>query len=71
MVGASLLQMVMVRPRGLADDRVLRRHRPAFRAVEDAEEVADPSADEPSFSPENGRRIYAALDDLAMEHGEV
>jgi RNA polymerase sigma-70 factor (ECF subfamily) len=50
---------------------VLHRHRPACRPLEDAGEVADPSADEPSFSPEDGRRIHTALDDLALEHREV
>ena len=50
---------------------VLRRQRPSFRPVEEAEEVADPGAPEPSFSPEDGRRIHAALGDLALEHREV
>ena len=49
----------------------LRRQRPTFRPVEEAEQVADPGAGEPSFSPEDGRRIHAALDDLAPEHREV
>jgi RNA polymerase sigma-70 factor (ECF subfamily) len=50
---------------------VLRRRRPFFRPMEEAEQVADPSALEPSFSPEDGQRIHAALDDLALEHREV
>jgi RNA polymerase sigma-70 factor (ECF subfamily) len=49
----------------------LGKRRPAFRPMEDAEQVADPSTEEPSFSPEDGRRIHAALDDLALEHREV
>jgi RNA polymerase sigma-70 factor (ECF subfamily) len=50
---------------------VLRRHRPALRPMEDAEQVADPGAEEPDFSAQDGQRIHAALGDLAVEHREV
>src|SRR5262245_41545245 len=50
---------------------VLRKRRPSFRPMEEAEQVTDPGAEGPDFSPEDGRRIHAALDDLALEHREV
>jgi RNA polymerase sigma-70 factor (ECF subfamily) len=53
-----------------ADD-VLRKRRPAFRSMAEAEQMADPSAEEPDFSPEDGQRIHAALDELPLEHREV
>jgi RNA polymerase sigma-70 factor (ECF subfamily) len=49
----------------------LRKRRPAFRPMEEAEQVTDASAPEPDFSPEDGQRIHRALDDLAPEHREV
>jgi RNA polymerase sigma-70 factor, ECF subfamily len=48
---------------------VLRRR--SFRPMAEAEQVADPAAEEDAFSPEDGQRIHAALDDLALEHREV
>ena len=50
---------------------VLRKRRLFFRSVEEAEQVTDPSAEEPDFSPEDGQRIHAAMDDLAREHREI
>ena len=49
----------------------LRKRRPPFRPMEEAEQLTDPSAEEPDFSPEDGQRIHAALDDLAREHREI
>ena len=39
--------------------------------MEEAEQVPDPSAEAPDFSPEDGQRIHAALDELTLEHREV
>ena len=39
--------------------------------MEEAEQVPDPSAEALDFSPEDGQRIHAALDELALEHREV
>jgi RNA polymerase sigma-70 factor (ECF subfamily) len=50
---------------------VLRRRRPSFRSMEEAEQLTDPSAEDPDFSPEDGQRIHAALDELTLEHREV
>jgi RNA polymerase sigma-70 factor (ECF subfamily) len=50
---------------------VLRRRQPSSLPMEDAEQVTDPSAEELSFSPEDGQRIHAALDEIALEHREV
>jgi RNA polymerase sigma-70 factor (ECF subfamily) len=50
---------------------VLRKRRPPFRPMEEAEQVTDPGTEEPDFSPEDGQRIHAALDDLALEHREI
>ena len=50
---------------------VLRKRRPSSRPVQEAEQIADPSVEDPDFSPEDGQRIHAALDDLALEHREV
>jgi RNA polymerase sigma-70 factor (ECF subfamily) len=50
---------------------VLRQRRPSSRPMEEAEQVPDPSAEEPDFSPEDGQRIHAALDELTLEHREI
>ena len=50
---------------------VLRQRRPPFRPVEEAEQVTDPNAEESDFSPEDGQRIHAALDELTLEHREI
>jgi len=50
---------------------VLRQRRPSFRSMEEAEQVTDPSAEDTNFSPEEGLRIHAALDELTLEHREV
>jgi RNA polymerase sigma-70 factor (ECF subfamily) len=50
---------------------VLRQRRPPFRSMEEAERVPDPSAEDSDFSPEDGQRIHAALDELTLEHREV
>jgi RNA polymerase sigma-70 factor (ECF subfamily) len=49
----------------------LRKRGPSFRPMEEAEQVTDSGAGEPDFSPEDGQRIHAALDELALEHREV
>ena len=50
---------------------LLRQRRPSCRPMEEAEQVPDPSAEALDFSPEDGQRIHAALDELALEHREV
>ena len=50
---------------------VLRKRRQSFRSVEEAEQVTDPSAEEPDFSAEDGQRIHEALDELTLEHREI
>ena len=50
---------------------VLRQRRPPCRPMEEAEQLADPSAEAPDFSPEEGQLIHAALDELTLEHREV
>jgi RNA polymerase sigma-70 factor (ECF subfamily) len=52
-------------------DAVLRRRRPSFGSVEEAEQVADTGAEDSDFSPEDGQRIHAALDELTLEHREI
>jgi RNA polymerase sigma-70 factor (ECF subfamily) len=49
----------------------LRRRRPSFRSMEEAEQVTDSGAEDTDFSPEDGQRIHAALDELSLEHREV
>jgi RNA polymerase sigma-70 factor (ECF subfamily) len=49
----------------------LRNRRPTFRPIEAAEQVIDPASHEPDFSPQDGQRIHAALDELAWEHRQV
>jgi RNA polymerase sigma-70 factor (ECF subfamily) len=49
----------------------LRKRWPSFRPLQEAEQVSDPGAAGPDFSPEDARRIHAALDELALEHREV
>jgi RNA polymerase sigma-70 factor (ECF subfamily) len=50
---------------------VLRQRRPSFHPMEEAEQLPDPSAEALDFSPEDGQRIHAALDELTLEHREV
>ena len=50
---------------------VLRKRRLFFRSVEEAEQVTDPNAEESDFSPEDGQRIHAALDELTLGHREI
>ena len=50
---------------------LLRQQRPSCRPVEEAEQVTDPGAEALDFSPEDGQRIHAALDELTLEHREV
>ena len=50
---------------------VLRQRRPSCRPMEEAEQVPDPGAEALDFSPEDGQRIHAALDELTLEHREV
>jgi RNA polymerase sigma-70 factor (ECF subfamily) len=50
---------------------VLRKRRPSCRPMEEAEQLPDPGAEAPDFSPEDGQRIHAALDELSLEHREV
>ena len=50
---------------------LLRQRRPSCRPMEEAEQVPDPSAEALDFSPEDGQRIHAALDELTLEHREV
>ena len=50
---------------------LLRQRRPSCRPMEEAEQVPDPSAEAHDFSPEDGQRIHAALDELTQEHREV
>jgi len=52
-------------------DGVLRKRRLSFCSVEEADQVIDPSAEESDFSPEDGQRIHAALDELTLEHREI
>ena len=50
---------------------LLRQRRPSCRPMEEAEQVPDPSAEALDFSPEDGQRIHAALDELTPEHREI
>jgi RNA polymerase sigma-70 factor (ECF subfamily) len=50
---------------------VLHRRRPAFLQMDQADQLADPGAEVSDFSPEDGQRIHAALDELTLEHREV
>ena len=52
-------------------DGVLRKRRLSFCSVEEADQVIDPSAEESDFSPEDGQRIHAALDELTLGHREI
>jgi RNA polymerase sigma-70 factor (ECF subfamily) len=49
----------------------LRKRRLPFLPMEEAEQVTDTRDEGPSFSPQDGQRIHAALDELALEHREV
>jgi RNA polymerase sigma-70 factor (ECF subfamily) len=51
--------------------RVLRKRQLSCRPMEEAEQVADLSAEAPEFSAEEGQLIHAALDELTLEHREV
>ena len=58
----------------IAQNRVrqeLRRRRQPARPIEEADEVAQPGDDPAGFTPEDGARIHAALDGLALEHREA
>jgi RNA polymerase sigma-70 factor (ECF subfamily) len=50
---------------------LLRKRQLSCRTVEEAEQVTDPSSEEPDFSAEEGQRIHAALDELSLEHRQV